>query len=473
MKYTQNTAKYIAFGVMTLTLVLGVVIYAPRTTQACIKALGFLDPTCVVSGKVSLPSLPGISSTGGTRTTNTTVNNTNSYNTNSTVGSTITNPGTVVYPQPIAYTTPVYNYNTYPTYNYPQYNNQGPLQATCYPMPLSARAGDNTSWVASAYGGNGSYYFTWTGTDGLSGYGSSISKTYYASGYKYASVTVTSGGQTVSKNCDGSINVTDGYYNNGNNYPYNYYSPLSVTCSATVYNNNYANSAVTWYAYPSGGNGSYSYSWSGTDGLYGSSQSVYYAYSNPGVKYATVTIYSNGQSMTQSCSSINVGTVYNNYPNYNYTYNSNSGLDVACYTDPVSARVNQPVTWRSEVTGGSAPYTYSWTGTNDLSGSDSSVIKYYSTTGDKSAIVTIRSADGKSATRACSTSLNVRSASTVTAARPTTQVVKPPTQVQDDSPLSAAALFSLKNVPWGLVAILIILVLFGTVLYLLFNKKEI
>jgi Mg2+ and Co2+ transporter CorA len=34
-------------------------------------------------------------------------------------------------------------------------------------------------------------------------------------------------------------------------------------------------------------------------------------------------------------------------------------------------------------------------------------------------------------------------------------------------------LFSLQNIPWGWVAILIILVLFATVLYLLFNKEKI
>jgi hypothetical protein len=31
----------------------------------------------------------------------------------------------------------------------------------------------------------------------------------------------------------------------------------------------------------------------------------------------------------------------------------------------------------------------------------------------------------------------------------------------------------LSNIPWGWVAVLIILVLFGTVLYLLFNKHKI
>lgn len=343
-------------------------------------------------------------------------------------------------------------------------------------MPLNARTGDTITWYASAYGGNGSYNYTWSGNDSLSGYGQSISKTYYSSGYKNASVTVVSGGQTVSKNCDGSVNVRGDYntyypptYYPPTYYPptYNYYSPLSVSC--LVSGNTYANTnnALTWNAYPSGGNGSYSYSWSGTDGIYGSSQSVYYTYPNPGVKYASVTVYSNGQSVTQNCGSANVGGYYYGGTTYIQNQNNNSGLDIACYSDPRTVTVNQPATWITEVTGGIAPYTYTWSGTNDLSGNTSSVIKYYGTTGSKSAIVTVRSADGRSETRACSTSVTVRSAS---APAPTVQA---PAPVQPDNSLSAAALFSLKNVPWGWVAILIILVLFGTVIYLIYNRPKI
>jgi len=380
------------------------------------------------------------------------------------------------------YGTPTYDYD-YSYNRHSQYNNNGPLQVSCYPMPLSARTGESISWVASAYGGNNSYYYTWTGTDSLSGYGSSVSKTYYSSGYKSASVTVTSGGQTVSKNCDGIVNVYGNsnynydYNYNYNYYPqnYNYYSPLSVTCSVGSTYTNSGNS-VTWNAYPSGGNGSYSYSWTGTDGLYGSSQSVYRTYSYPGTKTASVTVYSNGQSITQYCGSVNVGGYgYVNYNNNNINSNNN-GLSIACYSDPTTVRVNQPVTWRSEVTGGISPYTYSWTGTSGLSGSDSSVIKYYDTVGEKSAVITIRSADGKTAASACSTALTVRSASVVTPTLPATPaqpVVQPPVQQQDENALSAAALFSLKNVPWGWVAIMIILVLFATVVYLIFNRQKI
>jgi hypothetical protein len=386
------------------------------------------------------------------------------------------------------YGTPSYNYGSSYYHPYPQ-NNQGPLQASCYPLNLSVRTGDSVTWTASAYGGNGSYNYTWSGTDGLSGYGSSVSKIYFSSGSKTASVTVTSGGQTITKICDGVANV---YGDTSYNYPtyptyptypvyptyptYPAYSALYVTCTVST---TYANTGapVTWNAYPSGGNGSYTYVWSGTDNLYGSSQSVYYTYQTTGPKTASVTVYStNGQSMTQNCGTTNIGGYYAQaVPVYTgVAYNNNNGLDVACYVDPTTARVNQPVTWRAEVTGGAAPYTYSWSGSDSLSGSDSSTIKYYSTTGDKSAIVTVKSADGRTATRACSTTATVRSASVAAPVRTVTPPVQvQPTQTQSNNGLSAAALFSLKNVPWGWVAILIILVLFATVVYLIFNRPKI
>ena len=57
-------------------------------------------------------------------------------------------------------------------------------------------------------------------------------------------------------------------------------------------------------------------------------------------------------------------------------------------------------------------------------------------------------------------------------------MVKQPVPVPAPAPqangnaLSAASLFSLANIPWGWVSILVILLLFATVLYLIFNKSK-
>ena len=282
-----------------------------------------------------------------------------------------------------------------------------------------------------------------------------------------------------------------------------YYPALSVTCSA---NATYANIyfPVTWTAHASGGNGLYNYSWRGTDGLSGSGQSITYSYSNSGTKTAQVTLYSGGQSITRDCSSVVTVTNYSgsSYPYYDQPYQpayqqpvyqqgviygtgNSANLDIGCFADPVNITVNSSVTWTAEVTGGLAPYTYSWTGSDGLSGSQNSIIKYYSSTGSKSAIVTITSADGRTGVRACSNAVTVAGA----ARAPIAQVAVPAAPAQSSqniqqSPapiaplnqtgnISSAPYFSLAGAPWGFIALLVILVLFFTVIYLLFEKREI
>jgi hypothetical protein len=182
---------------------------------------------------------------------------------------------------------------------------------------------------------------------------------------------------------------------------------------------------------------------------------------------------------------------YNTYPTYvqptviqqpTYVSSNSSGLDIGCYADPTTAYVDQPVTWNVEVTGGAAPYTYSWTGSDGLNSSQVSALMYYTTTGSKSAIVTVTSADGRTGVRACSNTVTVRRqgsgnvAPTQVQTAPVQQApAQQPAQNQSNGTngLGASAAFSLSNVPWGWVSVLVILVLFGTVMYLLFNRPKI
>jgi len=103
-----------------------------------------------------------------------------------------------------------YNYNT--NYNYG--NNVAvpnlpygtlytwtDMNVNCYANPQTTYVGSPITWYATASGGNGLYSYTWTGSDLLNSDQSSVSKTYYSSGMKTASVSVTSNGQTVTKQC--------------------------------------------------------------------------------------------------------------------------------------------------------------------------------------------------------------------------------------------------------------------------------
>jgi hypothetical protein len=261
--------------------------------------------------------------------------------------------------------------------------------------------------------------------------------------------------------------------------PTYYYNQLSVSCSAnTTYTT--TGSYVTWTAYAYGGYysnynyGNYSYSWSGTDGLSGNSSSVTTFYSNPGTKYATVTVYSQGQTASAQCSnSVTVsGQYYYQQPVYYQPISYTNGFQVACAADTTSTRVGMPVTWSVEAiypgysTGN---FSYSWSGSEGLYGSQARAVMNYTSPGTKTASVTVIAPNGQSATATCANNVTVRSASSGVSAQPApTPVVASPAGNAN----SAAALFSLGNVPWGWVAILIILILLGFIFYLVFNKKK-
>lgn len=77
-------------------------------------------------------------------------------------------------------------------------------------------------------------------------------------------------------------------------------SPLIVSCSAEP-SEVAKDASIEWKATASGGNNSFSYSWSGDDGLSGSSEKVTKTYSSAGLKKASVKITSNGNEVTSSC----------------------------------------------------------------------------------------------------------------------------------------------------------------------------
>ena len=79
---------------------------------------------------------------------------------------------------------------------------------------------------------------------------------------------------------------------------------------------------------------------------------------------------------------------------------SGSPLTVTCSVTPTVAVLNDTVTWRANVSGGTPPFTYSWSGTNIPSGAASSnpLNITYSTIGRKTATVTVTDADSGQAT---------------------------------------------------------------------------
>ncbi len=82
------------------------------------------------------------------------------------------------------------------------------LSVSCTFSPTAVTTGQTVTWSASASGGTGSYGYSWSGTDGLSGSSQTIQKSYSTAGTKTGSVQVTSGGQSNSASCTGSGGAT-------------------------------------------------------------------------------------------------------------------------------------------------------------------------------------------------------------------------------------------------------------------------
>ncbi len=196
-------------------------------------------------------------------------------------------------------------------------------------------------------------------------------------------------------NCSGS-NQDYGYSNSscsncGSNYQnggctsncnhITYEQPISVSCSADRSNVNVGDS-VRFISTVSGGNGNYSYTWSGTDGLSGSSGSVSKTYSSSGTKNATITVSSSGSVRSANCST-------------NVVQNP---IDAYCTVSPSNPNVGDSVTWSAHVSGGNGNVTYSWSG--DVSGSGQNVSRTYYSQGTKNATLNVYS-NGQSISRNC------------------------------------------------------------------------
>ncbi len=252
----------------------------------------------------------------------------------------------------------------------------------------------------------------------------------------------------------GSYRMNDNNHDRDDHYPvqtyhyqpqtpiYNYYYPQTP-----VYNYSYP----TYYQYPQ----SYPVSYPTT--YYEPAPQTYY---QPTYYQSAPTYYQSAPTYAYQTPS---------YTSYPYVNQSNaSGLTISCSAEPSTAIINQPVTWTAEVSGGSAPYTYSWSGSGGLSGSQSSVTEYYDTVGQESAVVIVTSANGLSGTHACDNTLTVEGsgANYIPQSAPAS-----PQAPVENNPNAAAA--GLSAVSFGVIAVLIILILIGAIIYLMSQRRKV
>ena len=83
-----------------------------------------------------------------------------------------------------------------------------PVSGTCSASPTSLTTGGSSTWAATPSGGDGTYTYSWSGTDGLSGSTKNVTKTYTSIGTKTASVTISSAGSSKVAQCANSVTVS-------------------------------------------------------------------------------------------------------------------------------------------------------------------------------------------------------------------------------------------------------------------------
>lgn len=164
---------------------------------------------------------------------------------------------------------------------------------------------------------------------------------------------------------------------------------LIVSCSADNFGSISEDEQVRWTSAVSGGTGSYTYSWSGTDGLDGSSSTATHTYSTSGNKTARVTVTSrDGQSKTANCS-----TFVDPKPL--------RFLDISCDSSSSRVDIGDSVRRIVDINGGHAPFDIEWEGTDGLDGHGTSVTKRYTSSGTKRASVTVTDDQGQVETDTC------------------------------------------------------------------------
>lgn len=235
---------------------------------------------------------------------------------------------------------------------------------------------------------------------------------------------------------------------------YQFYYPLQVSCRPNTASA-VANTAVSWSASGVGGNGIYTYSWTGTDGLTGTTNPVSQNYTTEGTKTASITVRSgDGQTATANCGNV---YVYNS----NYYYGSYGNLSGSCSANVSNgqAQLGTTINWSAYAVGGNGIYTYSWSDNDGYTGIGQYLSRFYTIPGSKNMTLTINSG-GQTITRNCYVyvmpSTTVNNTPTYTYSNPTYPIQNQVLAYNDPNPTLASVYLS--DVPYtGLKDVLTIL----------------
>lgn len=206
---------------------------------------------------------------------------------------------------------------------------------------------------------------------------------------------------------------------------------------------------VSWRVSVGGNNaGPYQYNWSGSDGLYGNGWSINKVYSTPGSKTASVSVYANGQTFTAQCTpnaTITGNATYPQYPQYSHPPQYpqypqyQQPQPPVFYPAPVIYHQPTPVTYGTVY---NAPHT-------------------------APPVIPTEPVQYAPAPRPAAPA----SVAVVKTNDEDIALASAP-QPNYNNVQTASTLFSLGDVPWGLIMVFVFLLIFGAIIYMLSTKQK-
>jgi len=175
--------------------------------------------------------------------------------------------------------------------------------------------------------------------------------------------------------------------------------PITGSCMPNTQNAKIGD-VVVWDAYVPDINGNTTYIWYGDNNLQGNDSFATTSYTTNGLKGASVIVSTDSQSVQINCTpSVEVGN----------TSTNSYAPTIYCVVSPNTVSLSTPtaVTWQAVAVGGIAPFTYYWEGTDGLASAGQNVVKSYTTTGTKTATLSVVDAEGTTYIQACDGTVNV------------------------------------------------------------------
>lgn len=254
-----------------------------------------------------------------------------------------------------------------------------PLDVTCSSDVSEIIVGGSVTWSSNVSGGSEPYSYTWSGD--ASGSDSSVEVTYDTAGIYSASVMVTDGALGSEPSDCGSVVVKE----EPEELVFESCTPSEV--------DSFIGYEITWTVNVSGGYGPYTYEITGDDGLSGNQSGASITYETAGVKTATVgTITSEDLQTISGPFECDPVTVHEE---------ASIELDVMCVVSDTNVNPGDTVDFSAEVTGGTEPYSFVWSGDFEDEGQNLSLS--FSETGNYSAQVIATDGALNTVTASCDT----------------------------------------------------------------------